>query len=172
MVAQDGIGALLRAIRERAGRTRDEQAKVIQEAQGGRWFDWENIKRWETERRLPVSDWPETIARAYGLKIADVQRAVSVSRQQRRRENEDVNRRRFFGVAAATVGATALPNGSQGPRPPARSDRARCLAGLTEHRADGATRMVMTQGKGSGRVAYCTTTESPVDDFSPEVEFP
>ncbi|MGW6214038.1 transcriptional regulator [Streptomyces sp. NPDC055109] len=110
MVAQDGIGALLRAIRERAGRTRDEQAKVIQEAQDGRWFDWENIKRWETERRLPVPDWHETIARAYGLKITDVQRAVSVSRQQRRRENEDVNRRRFFGVAAATVGATALPD--------------------------------------------------------------
>ncbi|MFC9602429.1 transcriptional regulator [Streptomyces niveus] len=112
MVAQDGIGVLLRAIREDAGRTRDQQAKVVQEAQGGRWFDWENIKRWETEKRLPVPDWHETIARAYGLSVADVQRAVAASRQQRRREKEDVKRRRFFGVAAV-VGATALPGIAQ-----------------------------------------------------------
>ncbi|MEV0875915.1 transcriptional regulator [Streptomyces sp. NPDC049950] len=116
MVAPDGIGALLRSIRERAGRTRDQQAKVVQQAQGGRWFDWENIKRWELEKRLPVPDWHETIARAYGLSVADVQRAVAASRQHRRsqrREKEDVKRRSFFGVAAAVVGTTALPGIAQ-----------------------------------------------------------
>jgi hypothetical protein len=60
MVAPDGIGVLLRAIREGAGRTRDEQAQLVQQAQDGRWFDWENIKRRELEERLPVPDWHET----------------------------------------------------------------------------------------------------------------
>lgn len=111
MVATDGIGVLLRAIREDAGRTRDEQAQLVQQAQNGRWFDWENIKRWELEKRLPVPDWHETIARAYGLSAAQVQRAVAASRQHRRtqrREKEDVDRRKFFGVAAAAASATAL----------------------------------------------------------------
>lgn len=89
MVAPDGIGALLRSIRERAGRTRDQQAKVVQQAQGGRWFDWENIKRWELEKRLPVPDWHETIARAYGLSVPDVQRAVAASRQHRRSQRRE-----------------------------------------------------------------------------------
>ncbi|MFD7719563.1 transcriptional regulator [Streptomyces sp. NPDC059814] len=116
MVATDGIGALLRFIREDAGRTRDEQAKLVQQAQNGRWFDWENIKRWETEKRLPVPDWHETIARAYGLSVTQVQRAVAASRQHRRsqrREKEDVERRRFFGVAAVAASATALPGIAQ-----------------------------------------------------------
>lgn len=116
MVATDGIGALLRFIREDAGRTRDEQAKLVQQAQNGRWFDWENIKRWETEKRLPVPDWHETIARAYGLSVTQVLRAVAASRQHRRsqrREKEDVERRRFFGVAAVAASATALPGIAQ-----------------------------------------------------------
>ncbi|MEV7087567.1 transcriptional regulator [Streptomyces sp. NPDC093085] len=116
MVAPDGIGVLLRAIREGAGRTREEQAQVVQQAQNGRWFDWENIKRWELEKRLPIPDWHATVARAYGVSVADVRRAVAVSRQHRRgghREKEDVERRRFFGVAAAAAGATALPGIAQ-----------------------------------------------------------
>ncbi|MFF5663449.1 transcriptional regulator [Streptomyces griseofuscus] len=116
MVAPDGIGVLLRTIREDAGRTRDEQAQVVQQAQGGRWFDWENIKRWELEKRLPVPDWHETIARAFGLSVTDVQRAVAASRQHRRsrrREKEDVERRRFLGVAAVAAGVTALPGIAQ-----------------------------------------------------------
>lgn len=115
MVAPDGIGVLLRSIREDACRTRDEQAQIVQQAQNGRWFDWENIKRWELEKRLPVPDWHETIARAYGVSVADVQRAVAASRQHRRnqrREDEDVKRRSFLGVAAA-VGATASPGMAQ-----------------------------------------------------------
>ncbi|MER8194106.1 hypothetical protein AB0N60_20195 [Streptomyces microflavus] len=53
MMASEGIGALLRGIREAAGLTREEQAALLQAAQGGKWFDPENLKRWETEKRLP-----------------------------------------------------------------------------------------------------------------------
>ncbi|MER5737311.1 transcriptional regulator [Streptomyces sp. NPDC002262] len=107
-----GIGALLRTIREAGGRTREEQALHIQAVQGGRYFDPENLKRWETERRLPASFWHETIADAYGVPLADVRRAVAASRQYRRKQSEeetDVERRRFIGVVATAAGLSALP---------------------------------------------------------------
>ncbi|MFE5614166.1 transcriptional regulator [Streptomyces sp. NPDC056524] len=116
MMCPDGIGALLRKVREDAGRTREDQARLIEAAQGGRWFDPENLKRWETEKRLPVQVWHETIADAYGLVVEDVRRAVAVSRQYRRsqrKENEDVNRRRFIGVTAAAAGVSVLPGIAQ-----------------------------------------------------------
>ncbi|MFJ4870486.1 helix-turn-helix domain-containing protein [Streptomyces sp. NPDC088757] len=112
----DGIGALLRQIRENAGRTREDQARQMEAAQGGRWFDPENLKRWETERRLPTQGSYETIADAYGITVEDVRRAVAASRQYRRsqgKENEDVNRRRFIEVAAAAAGIAALPGIAQ-----------------------------------------------------------
>lgn len=112
MMSPDGIGALLRTVRERAGRSQQEQSKAIEAAQGGRLFDPDNLKRWETERRLPTPVWHETIALAYGLTVSDVRRAVGASRQYRRRqakEGEDVNRRKFFYATAAAVGAGALP---------------------------------------------------------------
>ncbi|MFE7586417.1 transcriptional regulator [Streptomyces gardneri] len=88
----------------------------MENAQGGRWFDPENLKRWETERRLPVAIWHEPIATAYGLTVTDVQQAVAVSRQYRRDQNgerADVDRRRFIGVAAVTSGVVALPGIAQ-----------------------------------------------------------
>lgn len=121
MMAPDGIGAVLRGARESAGRTREEQARVLQDAQGGRWFDPENLKRWETERRLPVPAWHELLAEVHGLAVEDIVRAVQKSRQWRRRrhsaiaadmgeEESDVDRRRFLGAAAAAAtGAVALP---------------------------------------------------------------
>ncbi|WP_241847735.1 transcriptional regulator [Streptomyces sp. CB02009] len=114
MMCPDGIGALLRSVRERAGRTREQQARLMESAQGGRWFDPENLKRWETEKRLPVAVWHEPIATAYRLKVGDVRQAVAVSREYRRHqseENADVNRRRFIGAAAA--GISALPGIAQ-----------------------------------------------------------
>ncbi|MFJ7130454.1 helix-turn-helix domain-containing protein [Streptomyces sp. NPDC098101] len=116
MMCPDGIGALLRQIRQNAGRTREDQARQMEAAQGGRWFDPENLKRWETERRLPTQGSYETIADAYGLTVEDVRRAVAASRQYRRsqgKENEDVNRRRFIEVAAAAAGIAALPGIAQ-----------------------------------------------------------
>ncbi|MGC0334876.1 hypothetical protein RKD23_007953 [Streptomyces sp. SAI-170] len=116
MLCPDGIGALLRSIRETAGRTREEQAQLIEAAQGGKWFDPKNLKRWETEKRLPVPAWHETIAAAYGLSIEDVRRTVTTSRQYRRsqgKERTDVNRRRFIEAAAAAAGISALPGLAQ-----------------------------------------------------------
>ncbi|MGW6414858.1 transcriptional regulator [Streptomyces sp. NPDC055055] len=103
-------------MRERAGRTREQQARLMETAQGGRWFDPENLKRWETEKRLPTAVWHELIAAAYGLTAGDVRRAVAVSREFRRhqnREKADVNRRRFIGAAAAAAGISALPGIAQ-----------------------------------------------------------
>ncbi|WNI16352.1 transcriptional regulator [Actinacidiphila sp. ITFR-21] len=118
MMAPDGIGAMLRAMRESAGRTREEQALVLEEAQGGRWFDPENLKRWETERRLPIPARHELLARGYGVPVAEIVRAVAVSKRWRRlqrqaaggqgEEGTAVDRRRFFGAAAvAATGAAA-----------------------------------------------------------------
>ncbi|MFF1834172.1 transcriptional regulator [Streptomyces sp. NPDC058231] len=117
MLSRDGIGALLRGIREQAGRTRQEQALLMEDALGGGWFDPENLKRWESERRLPTPVWHDPIARVYGLTKGDVVRAVAASRGHRRsqgKEDEDVNRRKFLGSAAVAVGvSTTLPGMAQ-----------------------------------------------------------
>ncbi|WP_228980088.1 helix-turn-helix domain-containing protein [Streptomyces sp. DH12] len=116
MMTSDGIGALLRGIRERAGRSREQQAQRLEDAQGGRFFDPENLKRWETERRLPTPIFHEPIARAYGVTVAEVRRAIAVSRQFRRQskgELSDVDRRRLLGAAAVAVGAAGLPGIAQ-----------------------------------------------------------
>ncbi|WP_138907335.1 helix-turn-helix domain-containing protein [Streptomyces chryseus] len=115
-MSPDGIGVLLRRIREQTGRTRQDQALRMEDAQGGAWFDPDNLKRWEAERRLPTPVWHEAIARAYGLTTGEVRRAIAASRKHRRtqsKEDEDVNRRRFIGAAAAAVGASALPGIAQ-----------------------------------------------------------
>ncbi|WP_331730504.1 helix-turn-helix domain-containing protein [Streptomyces sp. NBC_01174] len=117
MMSPEGIGHLLRTIRVEAGRTRQEQALLVEDAQGSRFFDPDNLKRWETERRLPTPVWHEVIARAYGVTVGEVRRAVVASRHYRRQGSEelsDVDRRRFMGAAAAAaVGTTALPGMAQ-----------------------------------------------------------
>ncbi|RKN47221.1 transcriptional regulator [Streptomyces hoynatensis] len=85
------------------------------DAQGGRYFDPENLKRWESEKRLPVRHWHQSIAEAYGLSLDQVQRAVAESRRRRReaeKGGETVKRRRFFGTAAV-IGMTSLPDMAQ-----------------------------------------------------------
>ncbi|MEU3566992.1 transcriptional regulator [Kitasatospora sp. NPDC036755] len=118
MMAPDGIGAMLREIRESAELTREEQALLLQKAQGGRWFDPENLKRWETERRLPIPKWHQLLADGYGRSVEEIASAVAVSRRWRRRqraagssgeEGTTVKRRQFLGVAAAATGVVALP---------------------------------------------------------------
>ncbi|MFG2406852.1 transcriptional regulator [Streptomyces brevispora] len=84
----------------------------MEDAQGGRYFDPDNLKRWETEKRLPTPIWHEAIARAYGLTTGEVHRAIVATKQYRRQGGEelsDVDRRRFMEAAAAAMGATALP---------------------------------------------------------------
>lgn len=116
MMCPDGIGVLLRKLRKDADRTQEDQAQVLEAAQGGRWFDPERLKRWENGARIPTSESWELIANAYGLTVEDVRRAVLASRQYRRshgKENEDVNRRRFVGVAAVAAGMSVLPGIAQ-----------------------------------------------------------
>jgi hypothetical protein len=115
MMTPDGIGVLLRTTREAAGRTREEQAHLVESAQGGRYFDPENLKRWETEKRLPIPDWHETIADAFELPVEEVRRAVAASRQHRRQQGKetDVNRRQFIGTAAVAAGIVTLPGIAQ-----------------------------------------------------------
>ncbi|WP_263167784.1 helix-turn-helix domain-containing protein [Streptomyces sp. SCSIO ZS0520] len=116
MVSPDGIGQLLRGLREGAGRTRKQQAELL-EGIGGRWVDPENIKRWETERRVPVPHWHRLIADGYGLTIGEVQRAVASSRTFRKlvpaptssepeQEVPPVERRDFLGVSVLAAGLT------------------------------------------------------------------
>ncbi|UGQ09240.1 transcriptional regulator [Yinghuangia sp. ASG 101] len=117
MMTPDGIGAMLREIREAAGLTREEQALLLQKARADAWFDPENLKRWETERRLPVPRWHPLLAVVYGRSEEEVTRAVAVSRRWRRQqrasggEKEDgtVKRRQFLGAAAVAAGVGALP---------------------------------------------------------------
>ncbi|KJY24158.1 hypothetical protein VR46_42770 [Streptomyces sp. NRRL S-444] len=65
MVSPDGIGELLRTIRERADRTREQQAKRMTAAR--LVCTVENLKRWETEKRLPTPVWRSAIRTVYGL---------------------------------------------------------------------------------------------------------
>ncbi|MFH9348175.1 transcriptional regulator [Kitasatospora sp. NPDC017646] len=119
MMAPDGIGVLLRERREAAGRSRDEQALFLEQFQDGERFDPENLKRWETEKRLPTPRWHPLLADGYGLMVQEIVRAVAESRRWRRsvrradgvdrEEGTTVKRRNFLGVAALATGAVALP---------------------------------------------------------------
>ncbi|MFD3997156.1 transcriptional regulator [Streptomyces sp. NPDC058583] len=114
MVTPDGIGALLRGLREGARRSRLEQAALLTAA--GRECDAENVKRWEREMRLPTPMWYAAIVSVYGLREEQVRRAVAASRRyrkQQRVESEDVERRKFFGAAAVAVGVAAFPGIAQ-----------------------------------------------------------
>lgn len=79
----DGIGELIRKRREQAGRTREQEAVLFQEAQEGHWFDPDRLKRWEVEKRLPPAAAQSLIAQVYGLPLSAVQEAVAVSRRRR-----------------------------------------------------------------------------------------
>ncbi|WP_326740427.1 twin-arginine translocation signal domain-containing protein [Streptomyces sp. NBC_01022] len=117
MMTPDGIGALLRGRRERAGLTREEQADLLSAAQGGRWFDPENLKRWETEKRLPVGASHRVIAQAYGLSAEAVTAAVGASRRFRNmtqaEQEDEVNRRGFLGAVAAAGITASVPSIAQ-----------------------------------------------------------
>lgn len=121
MMSPDGIGHLLRALREQAARTRREQAEHLERV-SGRFVDPENIKRWETEKRLPIPDWHDVIADGYGITVEVVRRAVAASRRYRRlvstsvlledqEEVPPVERREFLGVSALAAGIATEPWG-------------------------------------------------------------
>ncbi|MGW1989468.1 helix-turn-helix domain-containing protein [Embleya sp. NPDC001921] len=146
-MAPGGIGVLLRNCRESAGFTREEQALLLEKAQGGAWFDPENLKRWETERRLPTARWHPLLADGYGRSEDEIARAVAVSRQWRRRhqvaggrtEDPAVQRRRFLGAAAAAAGVVALPGIAEARQgiDSALSDRAKAISHISPGRSNG-----------------------------------
>ncbi|MEV7417702.1 transcriptional regulator [Streptomyces sp. NPDC089919] len=109
MVAPDGIGVLLRTIREGADRTREQQGRLIGQAHG-RPFDEANLKRWETEKRFPVPHWHPTIAAVYEITVEQVRAAVATSQRYRKAQNKENDvKRRNFGLAVAAAGASVLP---------------------------------------------------------------
>ncbi|MER6401466.1 helix-turn-helix transcriptional regulator [Kitasatospora sp. NPDC001603] len=121
MMGSQEIGAILRALRKRAGRTRPEQAEEIQRFQGGRFFDPDRLKRWESGARIPTSSDFQLIADAYGLHLEQVRQAVIRARQARRlaqlhplieQETEEppVERRSFIGAVLA-AGVASEPWG-------------------------------------------------------------
>ncbi|MCF2534007.1 helix-turn-helix domain-containing protein [Yinghuangia soli] len=137
MMTPDGIGTMLRDHREAVGLSRMDMALLLQNAQGGAWFDVENLKRWETERRLPTPRWHSLLAAAYGRDEREIAHAVANSRRWRRsqeatggQEDENVKRRQFLGAAAAVTGTAtgivALPGIAE-----ARDDIDRALSDST-----------------------------------------
>lgn len=114
MVSPDGIGKLLLSIRKRADRTREQQAKLMTDA--GLVCTVENLKRWETEKRLPTPVWRSAIRTVYGLTDEQLDQALENTRRHRRQqrmEDDDVKRRKLFTLAAATAGFAVLPGIAQ-----------------------------------------------------------
>jgi hypothetical protein len=160
MMSAEGIGELLRRLREAASRSREDQARLMADAQGGRYFDPENLKRWENEKRLPVRHWHETIAAAYDLSLDQVQRAVAESRRRRReaeKGGETVKRRQFLGTAAV-VGMTSLPDMAQ-----ARDRIDRALDGTGEDLSHLDTAFERHQGGYNGRTPETVLEEMHSD---------
>lgn len=122
MMSPDGIGHLLRGLREDAGRSRREQAEHLEDVTG-RIVDPDNLKRWEAEKRLPTPHWHSVIADGYGIPLSEVRRAIATSRRFRRlvstsvlledtEEVSPVDRREFMGgTAMIAAGMAAQPWG-------------------------------------------------------------
>ncbi|MFI9357058.1 transcriptional regulator [Streptomyces lydicus] len=122
MLCPDGIGPLLRTIRDATGRTREQQANYLNSL-GGPYVDPDNIKRWETEKRLPQPHWYPLLSRGYRITEDEIRRAITASRQYRRaasaaeklldqQEDDDMHRRSaVFGTAAIAAGVAAEPWG-------------------------------------------------------------
>ncbi|MFE4669399.1 transcriptional regulator [Streptomyces sp. NPDC056716] len=119
MLSPEGIGNLLCDLRKKAGRSRCEQAKHLADV-SGEVFDPDNLKRWETEKRLPTPMWHRTLAAGYGISVEDIQRAVAASRRHRRlmstsvllaEDEEEAVDRRKFGFSVLVAGVATEPWG-------------------------------------------------------------
>ncbi|MCB5169924.1 transcriptional regulator [Streptomyces bambusae] len=111
MVAPEGIGLMLRTIRERNKLSREQQADLMS-ARLAEPFCPDNLKRWETEKRLPVSRYHQAISDVYGVTLADVRKAVAASSRHRKlngQEEDDVKRRNLLGAATAAVTGSLIP---------------------------------------------------------------
>ncbi|MGW4689673.1 hypothetical protein ACWEPM_32940 [Streptomyces sp. NPDC004244] len=112
-MSPEGIGELLRTVREQADRTREQQAKRMTAV--GLVCTVENLKRWETEKRLPTPVWRPAIRAVYDLTDEQLDQALENTRRHRRQqrmEDDDVKRRQLF-TLAATAGFAMLPGIAQ-----------------------------------------------------------
>jgi transcriptional regulator with XRE-family HTH domain len=101
-VEQQGVGALLRTERKRAGRSQTDQADALSEF-SGRPVTRNEVSRWESERRLPTPFWQKHIAASFEIDVQDIRRAVTATRtaQRKAQTGEVVQRREFIGAMAA-----------------------------------------------------------------------
>ncbi|MEU0797194.1 helix-turn-helix transcriptional regulator [Amycolatopsis sp. NPDC005961] len=99
---QQGVGALLRTERKRAGRSQADQAEVLS-AIAGRAVTRNEVSRWESERRLPTPFWQQHLAVSLEIDAQEIRRAVTATRTEQRkvRTGEVVQRREFIGAMAA-----------------------------------------------------------------------
>ncbi|MGW4061992.1 hypothetical protein ACWEGE_27190 [Amycolatopsis sp. NPDC004747] len=99
---QQGVGALLRTERKRAGRSQTDQAEVLS-AIAGRAVTRNEVSRWESERRLPTPFWQRHIAASFEVGVQEIQVAVTMTRTEQRKAKagETVRRREFIGAMAA-----------------------------------------------------------------------
>lgn len=81
----ESIGPMLRRLRERAGRSQDDQADELSRI-SGRAVERGEVSRWEREVRLLTPWWQEHHALSFGVPTAEIRRAVAVARTRRRQE--------------------------------------------------------------------------------------
>ena len=101
------IGPMLRSLRRQSGRSQKQQAELLSEL-AGRPVTRNEVSRWENESRLPTPYWQGHSAASFGVAAAELERAVIVTRTERRQEKVDheevddpVRRRDFIGAMAA-----------------------------------------------------------------------
>ena len=112
-----GIGALLRALRDQAGRSQSEQAGVLSEI-AGRPVTRNEVSRWENEARILTSHWQRHYAASFGVPVTALRYAVGVSKARRRQgecdEGDEVRRRTFIGAMAGLAISTPAALSSTG----------------------------------------------------------
>jgi transcriptional regulator with XRE-family HTH domain len=101
------IGPMLRSLRRKSGRSQKQQAELLSEL-AERPVTRNEVSRWENESRLLTPYWQRHTANSFGVAKADLERAVSAARIERRRGKADseevdepVRRRDFIGAMAA-----------------------------------------------------------------------
>lgn len=116
MMNPEGIGPLLRALRDRSGLTRAQAAQAITEYMGEE-CSAVNPKNWETERRMPTPHYHGAIAEVYGIPVPEIRKAIGATRRSRSLDDmidsteSAVDRRTFLSVAALAAGAATEPWG-------------------------------------------------------------
>ena len=107
---QTTAGEWLRALREAAKRSQDDQAQVLSEL-AGRAVTRNEVSRWERDQRTPTPFWQQYLAKSFGIPVADLRRVVTATRRQRAQqsvpeEGDAVLLRREFVTTSLAVSAT------------------------------------------------------------------